>query len=484
MQVNSPGWRIRSATRGARGAGSDLPGLRPDFLTDVSRVAEEAIVEPAPATRGQPGGSAVLDLTTDVEPGQTAILAIRHASQALTFHLPVESRARGVRGPSQARFQVTLRRTAATRGIGSQAVKAILVKAARLGGDKLISLALSKLVAAFEQQSWKKQGLREGWLLVTKPTLAAGSLAHARPVSPERSLLLIHGTFSNAAAAFGPLASSDFFERVKETYADRIFAFNHFSLSRTPDENARLLLEGLPEQTTTFDVITHSRGGLVLRTLVERAKEFGALAKRFKLGTAVLVASPNDGTPLATPSRWDDTVGWLANILEILPDNPFTTGAEFVANGLVWLANHASGDIPGLHAMDGDGDPIKAIQGPPAPPANAYSALVANYSPADDVLRRLVDAGLDQFFGSAKRPGRAVRGRLANRCLGRRTHPRIPYRVLRPRRKPGRRLRHPRRILLACRNRHLSGERAPRSPAAAQPDRPAQAVARPPARAR
>src|SRR5262245_3664903 len=257
MQVNSPGWRIRSATRAASAAVGGRPGLPPEYLTDLSRVAEEVIVEPAPAMRSQ-GGTAVLDLTAEVEPGQAAILAIRHASNALTFHLPVQSTTRGVRGPSQARFQVTLRRTTATRGVGSQAVKAILVQVAKLGGDRLISLALSKLVAAFEKQSWKKRGLREGWLRITKSTLAAGTLAHARPVSPERSLLFIHGTFSNAASAFGPLASSDFFERVQETYADRIFAFNHFTLSRTPDENVRLLLEGLPEQTTTFDVITHS----------------------------------------------------------------------------------------------------------------------------------------------------------------------------------------------------------------------------------
>ena len=36
------------------------------------------------------------------------------------------------------------------------------------------------------------------------------------------------------------------------------------TLSRTPEENVRMLLEGLPNDTFTFDVITHSRGGLTL----------------------------------------------------------------------------------------------------------------------------------------------------------------------------------------------------------------------------
>jgi tetratricopeptide (TPR) repeat protein len=162
-----------------------------------------------------------------------------------------------------------------------------------------------------------------------------------------------------------------------------------------------MMLESLPDQTTTFDVVTHSRGGLVLRNLVERSADLGTHARRFELGRAVLVASPNEGTPLATPKRWEQTVGWMANLLEMLPDNPFTTGASFVANGLVWLANHASGDLPGLHSMDADGELIAAIQNPPGPPVDAYSVLVANYHPAGETLRRLIDAGIDQFFATA-----------------------------------------------------------------------------------
>ena len=150
---------------------------------------------------------------------------------------------------------------------------------------------------------------------------------------------------------------------------------------------------------------------------MEREKAFGDLSRRFKLGRAVLVASPNEGTPLATPKRWDDTIGWMANLLELFPDNPFTTGAAFVANGLVWLANHASGDLPGLHSMDGEGDLIAAIQGPPGPPADAYSALVANYQPTGEVLQRLLDVGIDQFFASANDLVVPVGGRVANRSL-------------------------------------------------------------------
>ena len=403
IQLNLPGWKVQSAGAsrgGAPASVSALPGLRPDFLTDQSRVAEEVILDPPPATRGRGTGAAGLDLSYELEPGQAAILAIRHPSGALTFHLPVQSTTRGLRSPTQVRFQVTVRQNA-TRGLVSQAIKAIVIKVGQVVIDKAVSFVLPKLAEALEKALWKKRKLNEGWLKVTKDTLAAGTLEPGKPVSPGRSLLFIHGTFSNTASAYRDLAASTFFDRVKDIYDDRIFAFDHFSISRTPEENARMLLEGLPEQSTTFDVITHSRGGLVLRNLVERASEFGAASRRFKLGRAVLVASPNDGTPLATPKRWDETIGWIANLLELFPENPFTTGPEFVANGLVWLANHASGDLPGLRSMDGEGDMITAIQSPPGPPSNSYSALVANYHPADTVLHRLLDVGLDQFFGSA-----------------------------------------------------------------------------------
>src|SRR5262249_16894100 len=150
----------------------------------------------------------VVDLTIDVEPGRVAILAVRHPSGALTFHVPIQSKSRGVRVSSQARFQVPLRRGAATRGVVTQAVQPIVVKAAELVGDKVVSLLLPPLVEAFEKRLWKEKGLKEGWLRVTKETLASNTLVPGVPVSPDRSLLFVHGTFSNAAAAYKDLASS------------------------------------------------------------------------------------------------------------------------------------------------------------------------------------------------------------------------------------------------------------------------------------
>jgi hypothetical protein len=388
------------ATRGAGRAAASFAGLPSEYLAE-GVTAEEFVARPAARRGVAPVGA--LDFSYELASGEAAVLAIRHASGALTFHPPVESASRGAKQAASARFAVDVRSVdvgTGRRGAVSQAIKGILIKIGKAAGDKAASWLLPKLAAVFEKAAWEKSWLTEGWFQVTGDTLASGTLRPGSPNSTERTLLFLHGTFSHAASAFGALAQGGFFDRVAAIYADRIFAFNHFTVSRTPLENARMLLADL-KGPVTFDVITHSRGGLVLRTLVECAADLGAAAGNFKLGRAVLVASPNDGTPLASPQRWQDTVGWVANLLELFPENPFTTGAEFVANGIVWLARHASGDLPGLHSMDPNGEAIADIQGPPGPPASAYSALVSNYNPSANVLSRMIDAGVDQFFQTA-----------------------------------------------------------------------------------
>ena len=83
---------------------------------------------------------------------------------------------------------------------------------------------------------------------------------------------------------------------------------------------AGILLESLPQGQFTFDVVSHGIGGLVLRHIVERGRQYGTPARRFVPGRAVLVAAPNGGTPLASAQRWDNTLGWIANLLELFPD--------------------------------------------------------------------------------------------------------------------------------------------------------------------
>jgi hypothetical protein len=417
---NEAEWEIKSSVtrRGTRRGVSAAPDseIPPEFLAP-GRVVVEQAVEAKPRASAIRRGltSRVLDLSVPIEPEEGCVLVARHPSGALTFHAPdtecIETRRGATAGPGVARFRIPVRSAripdGARRGVADMILKKLIKITVLKIVDKIVDLALPFLARKWEEHTWKKQGLSEGWLRVDAASLQSGKLTPWKPVAPAfaggRSLLLLHGTFSNAASAFSKLAAGPFFERIRASYGDRIFAFDHFTISRVPEENAQMLVSALPPGPDhfEFDVITHSRGGLVLRNLVERSAALGENGRRFQLGHAVLVASPNEGTPLATPVRWEKTVGWVANILGEFPDNPFTTAADWIAESIVWLARHASGGLPGIGSMDGSGDLIATLQAPPAPAPNAYSALVANYSPDPNVWEKLLDVGIDGFFGLA-----------------------------------------------------------------------------------
>jgi hypothetical protein len=374
------------------------------------------------------GAAAVpLDFETEVGAGEVAVVLARHPSGALTFHASVERI--GPRGPrrrggggavgvgaGRVRFVINPRPVLeedeaegaagpVRRGLVSQAIKFAVVKLKEAVIDRAVSTASRLLIKGLERGWWAARGMEEGWHRVTTSALRAGRLPAVEPADLRgtgRALLLVHGTFSHAASAFRGLADGDFFARARELYGERIFAFNHFTLSKSPEENVAELLRALPAGGLDFDVVTHSRGGLVLRHVIERAELFGGNAARFRLGHAVLVAAPNGGTPWVTPGRWEDTLGLVGNLLEALPiDNPWTDGAAFVANGLTWLAGHVAGDWPGLASMDARGESIAQLQRPPGPAASAYSVLAANAHPSGNLLARMVDAGVDGFFAGA-----------------------------------------------------------------------------------
>ena len=411
------GWEVRAAER-STSAGRRAAAEAPDpFLTNLTATkrwqVEQTLVATPKARRGE---AAPVPLTLDVEggPDEVYVVMTRYTSGAIRFHMPTEPARRGARRGGRRIYRFSIPVPAAPveeaggrRGFISAAIKTVVLKIA----GKIADFALSKLALLWETATWKLKKQREGWLSVTAEGLGGEQGLPAADLqtlsSSERNLLFLHGTFSNTKAAFHGLAQTQgssgktFLEELQQVYGNRIYGFDHFTLSRTPQENVQMLLEALPDRPTTFDVITHSRGGLVLRHLVERRDLFPGLADRFVIGRAVLVASPNEGTPLASPDHVTQYTNWLSNVLELFPDNPFTTGIEFVSEALSWIARRIVGGLPGLASMDNKGDIIRALQAAPGPPNQAYSALVANFEPDAAVLQRIIDAGADLFFATA-----------------------------------------------------------------------------------
>jgi hypothetical protein len=94
-------------------------------------------------------------------------------------------------------------------------------------------------------------------------------------VGTKPVLLLIHGTASSVEGSFGNAANTDFMRFIRETYDNRILAFQHRTLTENPLQNVKDLLDALPDNCT-LHLITTSRGGLVGEVLSRFCNSQGA----------------------------------------------------------------------------------------------------------------------------------------------------------------------------------------------------------------
>ncbi len=313
----------------------------------------------------------------------------RHPSGALTFHAASEIE-KGTH-----RFELRLTPPPfARRGPGAALRVFLLRVAGAVAGTLLPALA----------RAWERKRFKEARIPLGLVGLSAqgGKLVASRvkvsslPRATVKGLLFLHGTFSHASAAFSDLAQDGAFEALSQAYEGRVFAFNHLTVGRSPDENVKALLKEIRGATpgaplfSSLDVVTHSRGGLVARLL---ASSSGAP----RVSRLFLTASPNDGTPLASPARWDRLAAWLANLGEMFPGGALAFGLDFAAEALVWMASRAGGTLPGIAAMDPAGGFVEKLNAVETRPYEA-AAAVARYEPRGSTARRLLDAAAGVFF--------------------------------------------------------------------------------------
>jgi hypothetical protein len=220
-----------------------------------------------------------------------------------------------------------------------------------------------------------EEGVHEGLMHITSAD--PPSWARVESLSgvelPERGapriLLFVHGAFDSTIGAFGSLArgpGKDFLERAIADY-DAVIGFDHRTLSVDPLANARELLARLSVSRAdgaVVDVICHSRGGIVTRSLVERL--LPASSWRGSVDRIVFVGVPNGGTNLAVPDRWSKLVDVYTSLLlasSPLGDSFLTrTIAASAIKGVGALVKYLTayavddGGVPGLAAMEPDGD--------------------------------------------------------------------------------------------------------------------------------
>ncbi len=215
----------------------------------------------------------------------------------------------------------------------------------------------------------------------------------------SRSLLMVHGTFSQAHTAFGSFPKT-FMEDLHTKYDGRVFAFDHFTLSDAPKDNIEWFVKNLPPGISLdVDIICHSRGGLVSRVLAERIGDFETGDRQVKVGKIAFIATPNAGTILADAKYLSDWIDSYTNILNFSPPNLVTDALEGVITVVKHIAVGTLKGLDGLQSMHPTGDFLKWLNTKATNPTE-YFALAANYEPVNAGWAQFVkDRVMDSIFG-------------------------------------------------------------------------------------
>jgi hypothetical protein len=208
------------------------------------------------------------------------------------------------------------------------------------------------------------------------------------PGAERRVLLFVHGFASSVTGSH----IGHMLPELAQGY-DAVLGYDHPTIARDPIENARELLAMIPEDLRlSVDILAHSRGGLVSRSLIELVDPVAQFAPR----RLVTHGSPHGGTRLADPERWDRIISlgmtaasWLA----------LAAGAAIWIPKLLEFVLKAAAqgvfDLPGIAAMTPKGDFITKLNSPNAGLAERvrYSAVTSSFS-----IFNVKQAGFQQAF--------------------------------------------------------------------------------------
>ncbi len=281
---------------------------------------------------------------------------------------------------------VALVSTDVERGIAGS----ILLKGLNIFAKKTIDKKVHDVAADFE----KKQ------LENTSGLYRLDETFQLQPFTPSLTnthyLLFLHGTASSTKSSFGELVNTDLWKYIHDTYGANVLAFQHESLTKSPLQNVLDLVKQLP-QNISFDIISHSRGGLVGDTLArfcntnENIKGFDdneieylkkadnrkndldtidAIKevidnKKIIVSKFIRVACPSQGTTLAS-NRMDHFFNVTFNLIGMaggLVASPVYNAFKNLISTVIDCKNDVD-TLPGLEAMNPDSPFIKVLNSP------------------------------------------------------------------------------------------------------------------------
>lgn len=217
-------------------------------ISAAARGADEKAPEPVEV---QPDD--VLEL--ELEDGTRLLVAAEDAERYLGKTLGRDGKNSGAIhvGPALRLSGAHLPQGASRDGIGTWILRALRIY--RTGPVGMTALAAAGSIQ--DHQLDHRNGLfrlsADRWELTS---------VQAMPIFAEPVLLFLHGTISSTEGSFGKLWESDARRRIVAEYGERIYGFEHRTLTDSPVANALALVATLPVDAR-LHLVSHSRGGIV-----------------------------------------------------------------------------------------------------------------------------------------------------------------------------------------------------------------------------
>lgn len=205
-----------------------------------------------------------------------------------------------------------------------------------------------------------------------------------------KALLLCHGTFSSTKSAFkGILEDSEFLKSLYRSKYNDILAWDHYTLSKKPAENANELLERLGmQENVTLDIICHSRGAVVVRNLLENPQNQRKLVdKGITINKVIFVAGACQGTQLANSRNTSGIFRRLNFLTWFFGNSVGSFTRAFLI--IIKLLTVGFQKIPGIEAMDPAGQEIAKLNSYANTSAMEYWYIRANYENKNCITRYL-----------------------------------------------------------------------------------------------
>jgi pimeloyl-ACP methyl ester carboxylesterase len=243
---------------------------------------------------------------------------------------------------------------------------------------------------------------------LSNPAPPQMSPADLSGLQDKKVLLFVHGTISSTNGAFGSLAGfEDEATRLFAKYGNNAIGFNHHTLTKSVSANAVDFLSALPPGSYKFDVISHSRGGLLARALKELTPaQLKQLADtsiavdadvNVQLDRIVVVGTPNQGTPLANPADLPKAISRLASVANSFDQDAaeFGLGALFAIFGGIVESGVAA--LPGLEDMN-PGNPFLKLLNSSSTDISPYYGIAADFLATGGLAAAVLDDGFDALF--------------------------------------------------------------------------------------